>query len=174
VALPAPAQIYLVGFMGAGKTTLGAELAALLGWGFADLDAAIVSREGLSVEEIFRSGGEPRFRAVERDVLITLTSMPSLVVATGGGTYVAEANRSLVEAAGISVWLQVSLAEAMRRCAGGPPRPLWGAKADLESLYRYRTEFYRCARIAVDTDGETPARVSRRILQQMEGFGIAR
>ena len=59
-------------------------------------------------------------------------------------------------AAGISIWLRVSLAEAMRRCAGGPPRPLWGAKADLESLYRYRTEFYRCARIAVDTDGVTP------------------
>ncbi len=174
MALPAPAQIYLVGFMGAGKTTVGAELAALLGWRFADLDAAIVSREGLSVEEIFRSGGEPRFRAVERDVLITLTSTPSLVVATGGGTYVAEANRSLVEAAGISVWLQVSLAEAMRRCAGGPARPLWGARAGLESLYRYRTEFYRCARIAVDTEGESPARVCRRILQQMEGLGIAR
>ena len=174
MALPAPAQIYLVGFMGAGKTTVGAELAALLGWRFADLDAAIVSREGISVEEIFRSGGEPRFRAVERDVLISLTSMPSLVVATGGGTYVAEANRSLVEAAGISIWLRVSLAEAMRRCAGGPPRPLWGAKADLESLYRYRTEFYRCARIAVDTDGETPARVSRRILTELEELGIAR
>jgi shikimate kinase len=173
VALPAPSQIYLVGFMGAGKTTVGAELATLLGWRFADLDAAIVSREGLSVEEIFRAGGEPRFRAVERDILISLTSMPSLVVATGGGTYVAEANRSLVEAAGISIWLQVSLAEAMRRCAGGPARPLWGTRGDLESLYRYRSEFYRCARIAVDTDGETPARVSRKILQQLEGLGIA-
>ena len=166
-------QIYLVGFMGAGKTTSGAELAALLGWRFVDLDEAICQRVGKTIPEIFRDAGEPVFRRIEREVLISLTSIPKLVVATGGGTYVAEENRSLVEAAGTSVWLQVSLAEAMRRSGGGAGRPLWGSRSEIEALYRYRQEYYRCARLRVDTEGVPPATVARKILQSLAVEGLA-
>jgi shikimate kinase len=98
-------QIYLVGFMGAGKTTAGRDLAGMLGWDFADLDEAICRSQNRSIAEIFAERGEPHFRRVETAVLAQLARVPRLVVATGGGTYVAEENRRLVEAAGWSVWL---------------------------------------------------------------------
>jgi shikimate kinase len=173
VSLAGADQIYLVGFMGAGKTTTGAELAARLGWRFVDLDQAICARAGRSIPEIFREAGEAAFRRLETDALIPLTSVAKLVVATGGGTYVTEENRRLVEAAGISVWLQVSLAEAMRRSGGGAGRPLWGSRAEIEALFRYRQEFYRCARIRVDTEGLPPALVVRKILERLSQEGLA-
>jgi len=169
---PGPEQIYLVGFMGAGKTTVGGELAALLGRQFVDLDEAICRKLGRTIPEVFRDEGEPYFRRVEREILISLTALPGLVVATGGGTYVAEENRVLVEAAGWSVWLQVSLVEAMRRSEGGAGRPLWGGRGEIEALYRHRQEFYRCARLRVDTEGVPVARVAGEILECLlaEGF----
>lgn len=169
---PTSDQIYLVGFMGAGKTTAGRELASRLSWGFVDLDEAISLQEGKTIPEIFRDGGEPTFRRVERGVLTALTSVPKRVVATGGGTYVAEENRNLVEAAGWSVWLMVSLPEALRRCGGGAGRPLWGGRAEIEALYRHRAEFYRCAHIHVDTEGIPAGRVVERVLERLlsEGF----
>lgn len=165
-------QIYLVGFMGAGKTTTGAEMAALMGWRFVDLDEAICRQAGKSIADIFREAGEPVFRRLERDILLSLTSVPHLVVATGGGTYVAEENRNLVEAAGWSVWLQVSLAEAMRRCAGATDRPLWRGRAEIEALYRHRHEYYRCARIHVDSEGISPSRVAGRAMQALRDQGF--
>lgn len=174
MSLPISEQIYLVGFMGAGKTTSGAELAALLGWRFVDLDEAICLGEGKSIAEIFRDGGEPVFRRLEREVLVSLTSLSKLVVATGGGTYVADENRNLVEAAGWSVWLQVGLSEAMRRCGGGIGRPLWGSRAEIEALYRHRQEFYRCARIEVDTEGIPPARVAGKVMENLLAKGFIR
>ena len=174
MSLPISEQIYLVGFMGAGKSTVGAELAALLGWRFVDLDEAICLREGRSIPEIFREGGEPVFRRSEREVLISLTSLPKVVVATGGGTYVADENRNLVEAAGWSVWLQVGLNEAMRRCGGGIGRPLWGSRVEIESLYRHRQEFYRCARFHVDTEGIPPARVAAKVMEGLLARGFTR
>jgi shikimate kinase len=167
-------KIYLVGFMGAGKTTVGSQVAALLGWEFTDLDEALSRREGRSLQEIFRDSGEPYFRRIEREMLATLTAIPRLVVATGGGTYVAEENRRLVEAAGWSVWLEVSLPEALRRCAGGAGRPLWGGWVEMVSLYRYRREFYRCARVHVNTEGSSPARVARDILESLFAEGFTR
>jgi len=174
VSLPISEQIYLVGFMGAGKTTSGAELAALLGWRFVDLDEAICLREGKSIPEIFRDGGEPVFRRLEREILVSLTSLSKLVVATGGGTYVADENRNLVEAAGWSVWLQVGLSEAMRRCGGGIGRPLWGSRAEIEALYRHRQEFYRCARIQVDTEVIPPTRVAGKVMENLRAKGFIR
>ena len=165
-------QVYLVGFMGAGKTTAGRDLSALLGWGFADLDDAICLSEGKTIAEIFRERGEPYFRRREREALIGLAAVPRLVVATGGGTYISEENRNLVEAAGWSVWLQVSLPEALRRCRGAEQRPLLGSLSDLEALFRFREGFYRCARVAVDTERLPPARVAPTILERLLAAGF--
>jgi shikimate kinase len=173
VDLPSAEQIYLVGFMGAGKTSVGGELAARLGWGFIDLDDAICLQEGKSIPEIFRCGGEPHFREVERRILAALVSIPKRVVATGGGTYVADENRTLIEAAGWSVWLQVSLTEALRRCGQGSGRPLWGGRAEIEALFSYRAGFYRCARVAVDTEGILPERVAERVLERLLSAGFS-
>ena len=167
-------QIYLVGFMGAGKTTVGRALADRLGWEFADLDERICQREGKGIPAIFREQGEAHFRRVEREVLTSLTRILSLVIATGGGTYVAEENRSLVEAAGWSVWLRVGLAEALRRCSTGGGRPLLGTRAELEALFRFRQEFYRCARTAVATEGVDPEEVADRVIEALLLSGAVR
>jgi shikimate kinase len=169
---PVTSQIYLVGFMGAGKTTAGRHLAVLLGWGFADLDEVLCRREGKGIPEIFRDSGEPYFRRIEREVLISMTRLPRTVVATGGGTYVAEENRNLVEAAGWSVWLQVSLSEALRRCGGGPERPMLGARSDVEEVFRHRQEYYRCARTTVATDGISAELTAERIMESLLAGGF--
>jgi shikimate kinase len=106
--------------------------------------------------------------------LISLASLPKVVVATGGGTYVADENRNLVEAAGWSIWLQVGLSEALRRCGGGIGRPLWGSRAEIEALYRHRQEFYRCARIQVDTEETPPPRVAARVMEVLLAKGFIR
>ena len=165
-------QIYLVGFMGAGKTTAGRELAGLLEWGFADLDEAICAAEERGIAEIFRESGEPAFRRRERDSLLGLTALPRHVIATGGGTYISEENRSVVEAAGWSVWLQVSLPEALRRCGGGEGRPVLGSRADVEALFRFRQEYYRCARTVLDTESIPPGQVAPAILKAMLASGF--
>ncbi len=165
-------QIYIVGFMGAGKTTAGRDLAALLGWGFADLDEAVTRQEGKSIAEIFRDSGEPYFRMREKAVLASVAKLPRLVVATGGGTYVSDENRNLVDAAGWSVWLQVSLQEALRRCGGGAGRPLLGSRADLETLFRYRQDFYRCARTHLETERIPPGKVGERVLELLLSAGF--
>ncbi len=165
-------QIYIIGFMGAGKTTAGRDLSALLGWGFADLDDAICRAEGKTIAEIFRDHGEPHFRRREREILVDLAALSRLVVATGGGTYVSQENRSLVEAAGWSVWLQVSLPEALRRCGGGGERPLLGSRADMEALFRFRQEYYRCARITLDTERLAPGQVAPAILERLLAAGF--
>ena len=165
-------QIYMVGFMGAGKTTVGRALGTLLGWGFADLDETICQRLRKSIPDIFRDHGEPLFRQEEHSLLVSLTRIPNLVVATGGGTYVSEENRRLIEAAGWSVWRRVSVAEALRRCGGGGGRPLLGTRAETEALFRYRQEFYRCARTEVDTESIPPAQVAERLLELLLASGF--
>src|SRR5215475_1135904 len=83
--------------MGSGKTTVGHELAAALGWKFIDLDAEIVNREGRPIAEIFRLDGEPQFRQIERECLEqVLKSSPPSVIALGGGTFIQPANRELL------------------------------------------------------------------------------
>jgi shikimate kinase len=165
-------QVYLVGFMGAGKTTAGRDLAGLMDWEFADLDDAICRTDGRTIAEIFRESGEAFFRQREREALLHLTAVPRVVIATGGGTYVAEENRRLVDAAGWSVWLQVSLPEALRRCGGGEGRPVLGSRTDLEALFRFRQEFYRCARLALDTERLSPGQVAPRILEELLARGF--
>src|SRR5919206_43706 len=100
-------KIYLVGFMGAGKTTLAQALARRLGWRAEDVDALIEARERRTVADIFARDGEPYFRALERQAILSLVAMRHAVVATGGGTFVDPENRAAINADGVSVWIDV-------------------------------------------------------------------
>ena len=133
--------------------------------------ADVLLRDRLVSEAALAQIGE--VTRVEREVLASLISIPRIVVATGGGTYVAEENRNLVEAAGWSVWLRVGLGEALRRCEGGAGRPLWGGRPEIEELYRFRQEFYRCARVHVDTESGPPAEVAQKILESLKKQGFS-
>jgi shikimate kinase len=156
--------IFLIGFMGAGKTTAGRALARLLGWEFIDLDERIVAADGRTIERIFREAGEPYFRRLETDILATLQKRPRIVVACGGGTYAQEASRALIDRAGIAVWVRVALQTALARCAGSAGRPLLRSAAQAEALYRRRLGSYRAAPLRVDADGLSPEEVAERIV----------
>jgi shikimate kinase len=161
--------IFLVGFMGAGKTTAGRALARLLGWCFIDLDEQIVAAEGRSIPRIFTENGERYFRRLETQLLGSLRDRPRIVVACGGGTYAQAKSRALIDSMGRAVWIRISLEMALGRCAaGGTERPLFKDAVQAEALYLARLPSYRAAALHVDAEGLTPEEIAERIARSME------
>jgi shikimate kinase len=158
--------IVLVGFMGAGKTTVGHLLAAHLGLPFIDSDRIIEQRSGRSIPQIFAEDGEPAFRELERRVVADLIDGPEAVLALGGGA--SEHPDTIVRLKSAQViYLQVGYAEAMLRVAGDEYRPLL-RRPDLEALYRRRLGLYDdVATVTVATDGRRPEAVSQDVLAQL-------
>jgi shikimate kinase len=148
-------KVYLVGFMGAGKTTLARALAKRLGWRPLDVDELIESREGQTVAEIFARRGEAYFRAVERAVLVEQLAPRHAVVATGGGTFVDPWNRAAINADGVSVWLDLPLEGAIARVPTDGRRPLAANRAEFERLFRARREAYGRAHVRLDAGRAT-------------------
>ncbi len=153
------APIFLIGFMGSGKTTVGALLARRLGWSFADLDDLIVRSAGLSVAEIFAREGEDGFRRRETEAVRAAAAGRQSVVATGGGAACREENLTLMLTSGRVVALAVSPAEAVRRTGSRSGRPLLDGSADplaaATALLSTRQPFYARAHLQVETDRRT-------------------
>ncbi len=144
-------KIYLVGFMGAGKTTLAQALARRLDWRAEDVDALIEARERRSVADIFAREGEPYFRALERQVIFSLLPLRHVVVATGGGTFVDAENRAAINADGVSVWLDLPFDELLARVPPDGRRPLASDLAQMTLLYEGRRLAYQQAHIKLDS-----------------------
>ena len=158
-------RIFLVGFMGVGKTTIGRSLAERLSWTFVDLDAEIERCEGQSIAEIFTQKGEDWFRRAEADRLKVVAAQRHQVVSLGGGTYVPPANRALVDALGCSVYLEAPLAVLLDRIGDGEERPLASDRSRLEGLFEDRLPSYTKARATVKTANRAPEDVVLEILQ---------
>jgi shikimate kinase len=148
----AGAPIFLVGFMGSGKTTVGRALAARLGWELADTDELVEQTEGRTVEAIFSASGEGRFREAEWDALRSLAGRRRIVVATGGGLFLGVAQRELIRATGWSCWLDVPLYVASARLKTAEPRPLWAAAdaLSLRAMFERRRAAYALADLRID------------------------
>jgi len=161
-----PRLIYLVGFMGSGKSTVGATLARALGWPFIDLDTTIEAGQGLTIRDIFEQAGEPFFREVERAALTEVVKTEPAVIALGGGTFVQEPNLELVRArGGITVWLDCSIEELRRRCEGITNRPLFRDAASFVQLFHQRQAYYELADYRISTEGRNPEEVAEEILR---------
>lgn len=119
------APIFLVGFMGAGKSVVGRALAERLGLRFADTDEAVERTAGRSIEEIFRDSGEGRFREMEWDALRAIAVHEGTVIATGGGLFLGAAQREIVRRNGVSIWLDAPYAAIVARLGAGDARPVW-------------------------------------------------
>ncbi len=159
-------RIFLTGFMGAGKTTVGQRLAALLALPFVDLDREIEQRAGVTVREIVEEQGEPAFRRLEAEGLQGVLSRDDVVIATGGGTLTSETGARLVREAGLTVWLNPSFATIVERIGvlGKTDRPLFRAETQVLALYQERLPVYRKADLTVDVAaGESPEEVAARI-----------
>jgi shikimate kinase len=158
--------IVLVGFMGAGKTTVGALLAARLGLPFADSDQVIEDRAGRPIPQIFADDGEPAFRALEHRVIADLLNGPGMVLALGGGAVGHALTRKLLAEAPVA-YLRVSYAEALTRVGGDGGRPML-ARPDLAAVYADRQAAYASvATITVDVDRRSPEEVSTDVLTRL-------
>jgi shikimate kinase len=143
-------KVYLVGFMAAGKTSVGRALARRLDWKFLDIDELIERQEHMTVAEIFARHGEPYFRAAERAVVTDQLQARHVVVATGGGTFVDPQNRAAIRGDGVSVWLDAPLDRVIARIPADGRRPLAGDRADLERLFEGRRLAYEQAHVRLD------------------------
>jgi shikimate kinase len=159
------APIFLVGFMGSGKSTAGRALAARLGWAFEDTDALVEREEGRTIELIFRESGEGRFREVEWDVLRSLDGRQRMVVATGGGLFLGVAQRAFLRAQGLTCWLDAPLSVVAARVRDGSSRPVWiGHDALLRrALFERRRAAYALADCRVDASCDDPEELASAI-----------
>jgi shikimate kinase len=150
--------LYLVGFMGCGKTTVGRVLAARLGWRFVDIDDEIEAREGVTISEIFDTRGELAFREIEAEVIRShvrdIARGNPAVVALGGGAFVRQENYELLENHGISIWLDCPLDVLRCRVERATHRPLARDPERFAALFESRRASYNRAdfRIASEID----------------------
>lgn len=157
-------RIYLVGFMGAGKTTIGRLLADKLGWRFVDLDKEIEKYERRTITAMFSESGEPHFRNVERECLRIVSSMERAVIALGGGAYVDPQNRALAGKTGLTVWLKVSFPQVLDRVKIDGTRPKFASRSQAEDLLKSRAPAYAQAEFHISTDLGTPQSVVDEIM----------
>ena len=142
--------MYLVGFMGAGKTTVARVLGRRIGWRVEDIDERIEARERRAVSAIFAQEGEAYFRRVERSMLHELLPERNVVVATGGGTFVDPDNRAVMLSDGAVAWLDVPLSRVVERIPPSGRRPLAADRQQMEQLYAHRQTAYGQAHVRID------------------------
>jgi shikimate kinase len=143
-------KLYLVGFMGAGKTTVAAALGRRIGWRSEDIDERIEQREHRSVAAIFVNEGEGYFRRAERDVLRELLPERNVIVASGGGTFAEPDNRAMMLGDGAVAWLDLPLSKVIERIPPDGRRPLAADLVQMEQLYLRRRLAYAEAHVRVD------------------------
>jgi shikimate kinase len=161
--------IVLVGFMGAGKTTIGRLLAAKLGVPFTDSDHVIEARAGKPIPRVFADDGEPAFRQLEHEVIADLLNGEDTVLALGGGAATHGATRAALAAAAVPVvYLRVSYAQAMRRVGGDRGRPML-ARPDIAQLHKDRDPLYaQAATLTVDAGDRCPEEIALDILGRLD------
>ena len=166
MAQPHRKLIYLLGFMGSGKSTVGPLLARGLGWPAIDLDKVIEAGQGVTIREIFEQAGEPFFRQVERAALSEVARTEPAVIALGGGTFAQAENVDLVrESGGITIWLDCSLDELRRRCSGMIDRPLFRDAESFAKLLEARLPYYQQADYRLSSESQSPEEIVESILR---------
>jgi shikimate kinase len=161
-------SIYLTGFMGCGKSTIGLLLAQKLARNFVDTDILIMAKTGLTIAEIFSKLGEPQFRELEKNSLASLRLQKNLVVSSGGGAILSETNRNILNT-GHWVFLDVPFAILKERILSDPKRPLAQNGEDaLFQLWQARRPFYEKAHFKIRCETLTPDAICQKILKTLK------
>ena len=166
-------NIYLIGFMGAGKSTVGRILAERLGMSFVDTDEIVAVRAGRPIPEIFARFGEERFRDLEREAVAEVSRKKGHVVALGGGAPLDERNWRLLKRTGVTVYLRESPEVLARRLAHDATRPLLSGHEGaartrrVEELLSAREPRYLEADIVVECRGRPPKEIAGEILERL-------
>lgn len=158
--------VYLVGFMGSGKSSVGALLAKEVGWPFIDLDAIIEAGQGTSIREIFEQMGEPFFRQLEQAALAEVSRKGPAVIALGGGTFAQKPNFDFIrQRGGVTIWLDCPLDELWERCSLMESRPLFRDRMSFSQLYDQRLPYYRQAEFRIPAGERRPEEIAQEILR---------
>jgi shikimate kinase len=161
-------RIFVVGFMGAGKSTVGRALAARLGWPFFDLDDAIEAAAGAKITDIFAERGEDEFRSLETEALQRLlASTDTAVIALGGGAFAIARNRELIRDHGPTIWLDCPFDVVQRRVAQFAHRPLARDPERFARLYQVRREHYAHASHRIPIASDDPETTVDAILEAL-------
>ena len=165
-------RVFLIGFMGAGKTTTGRALAKRSEALFWDLDGRVEASLRMGVARVFEAKGESAFRVEESRQLAACVRFPALVVAAGGGTFAQPDNRELISHLGVSVFLDAPWGEVLRRLPGKRgERPLFGSPEQAFELYTRRLPYYRMADITIRPEaGEDAEALAGRLSLALERF----
>jgi shikimate kinase len=161
--------LYLVGFMGSGKSAVGRLLADELGWTFADIDEDIEKAEGVSIADIFDTRGEEEFRRIEQEALRKrireVEFGKPMVLALGGGAFVDPANRKLLDERGVTIWLDCPFPRICARVDGQTHRPLARDPEKFQRLYDDRRDAYNKAEHRIEADTDDAAAIVAEILK---------
>jgi shikimate kinase len=163
-------NIYIVGFMGTGKTVAGRALAKKLKAGFVDLDANIEEKEGASIADIFKANGEGYFRSLEKQALADASVRKGAVISCGGGIVIDEGNMALMKETGICVCLSASPQEILKRIGATSHRPLLHTGDPLDRIQKLlsdRDSYYRKADIIIDTTNLSVEEIADTILETL-------
>ena len=165
-------NIYLVGFMGTGKTTVGKILAKTLKKEFLEMDEAIETENGKKITEIFQIYGEPHFRELEKKLLLKISQKENLIVSCGGGLVCDKDNLEILKKTGIIFNLTASKESIYERTKKFKNRPLLNVEDPLkkiEELLSLRMPFYNKAHHTINTDGTEPKVIAKRIINILNG-----
>ena len=162
-------KIFLVGFMGAGKTTVGRELAKRLAAPFFDLDELVEAAEKMSIKELFAEKGEPYFRKRERDLLKSTHHVERAVVATSAGTFAFDENMQWIEAEGLSVYLAAPLPLLLSRMGEkSAERPMFHDDVAARELFLHRLKYYKMSDLTIEIRADqTSNEVVERLMLQL-------
>ena len=161
-------NIVLTGFMGAGKTTIGKALTKMLHMKLVDVDEDIEISQKMTINDIFKMYGEPRFRDIETDVIKKLSRNKNCIISTGGGAVLRDENMEALKENGVVFCLAASAETILERTGNNQDRPLLkveNPKKKIEELLAYRRPFYEKAGIMIETDGKTPLQITEEIME---------
>lgn len=171
--------IFLAGFMGAGKSTIGPILANTIGWDSCDLDLLIEKKQGKKIRQIFEQEGEKFFRKIETEMLKEISTKSNLVVSLGGGTMANENNLAILKKSGTTIYLRASTDSFYRRLRYKRDRPSLGVNESedftkdklvnrINDLMAKRVKFYEQADIIVNTDNSSVGRTVDKIVKLLK------
>jgi shikimate kinase len=164
-------NIILTGFMGTGKTAVGRRLAMLLNRELIDVDTEIEKSQQMTINEIFRQFGEPRFREIETEMIQKLSERKDVIISTGGGAVLKQKNMDALRKQGIIICLMASPQTILKRTSHNSNRPLLKVEDPFEKikeLLNFRKPFYEKADIMIDTEGKTPLQIAEKIIDKIK------
>ena len=166
-------NIILTGFMGTGKTVVAKELARLLGMKVVDVDTEIEKYKQMSINEIFKQFGEPKFREIETEIIKQVSENNNVIISMGGGAVLKQENMDAVRKNGVIICLTATPETILERTSSNKDRPLLHVENPLErikELLQLRTPFYEKADIMIDTEKKSPIYIAEEIIERMKGY----